>query len=1097
MIKIKIGTALWCNAFKQYLMVSIVLLLALSPDQADSSSLPETGLFHQVGHASSIPDNVVTSIAQDQQGFVWIGTPSGLLRYDGYQFLLYTHNSNIPDGLPGMFVNDIMQQYNGNLWIATDPGGLAVYDPDSSSFSPIKLSKIENQKYLLENARVMTTDSHQDIWFGGKDGLFRLDKNRQKLTYISDKSTHGILSQVRALMSVKHMVFAGAKEGVFVFNTHTDTLTKLTLKFDNPELLTQILSLAYTDDDSVWIGTANQGLYRLDLSTMQSERIVSSDEILSTQLVNESSINDILQVNDNELWLARFDGIDAINIKSRSWQRKITSDKSSSYSLTHTDIRALMKDNAGQVWTGGYGSGVRLYQGQPAVSLLSSMLSGPFKLPTDNVSSIIELSNGEIWLGSRGEGIQVLHPDKGMLRRINAEPGEPGRLQNGWITTMAELTPGDIWLGVNPGQLYRYSATDDAFNLIDESNQFWSANVRRLFVDSKQRLWIGTNEGIGLWDDKTQSIQRIRTKENGVLTDYINGFVEDSKNTIWVASDANGLLRIEPDTLVANVVRYSDLSPPAHSSVLGLLIDQQQRLWFDTPSGLYRINDTTKPVVELLKIIADEGQLNSDFGANLLEDNQGRIWSQRNIYNPDTNTIYALSPADGVYHGTNWYRSYTKTKAGLMWFGGSEGVLVVQPNKFEKWRYEPKVQLTQATIDDKPVLLSTKNMIIPAKAKGFSVEFSGLDLSSPLSVKYRHKLNGFDTEWRYSDASHRKVNYTNLWPGNYRLLVQSTNRAGQWSPNTLELTITVLPAFWQTHWFILLALIAVVLAIFSIVKLRTHRLKRQAKQLEQEVASRTQELKAVQKSLSEKEKMAALGHMVAGIAHEINTPLGISVTASSLLQETTNQLQLQFEHKSLTSAQLQQFLQQSQENLALLMSNLYRSADLVQSFKEVAIDATMEVVESVNVYQWLQQRIQLLGPRIQPHQVEIICPSNLNLQLPAKALEVVLMHLLNNSLIHGFSKNTPGKICISFEYKAQQCTLLYQDNGSGVAVDVTETLFDPFVTTKRGAQCKGLGLHLCYNLVTQVMAGQISLLQSNGNGAQFHVTFPAQSGNKS
>lgn len=1066
--------------------------MALSVANAGDNFPPQTGMFHQVGHASNIPDNVVTAIEQDNHGFIWIGTPSGLLRYDGYQFLLHTHNSHIPESLPGMFVTDIMQQTKGSLWIATDPGGLAVFDADINGFLPIKLSNVEHQKYLLESARVMSTDINQDIWFGGKDGVFRLDKDRTKLTYVSDKSLQPHPSQVRALLSVGHFVFVGAKEGLFAVDIRNGKLTHLALRFENPTLLTQILSLAYTDD-SVWIGTANQGLYRLDLSSLQSERIVSSNQLIFPQEVSESSINDILQVSDNVIWLARFDGIDAINIKNRSWQRKITSDKQASFSLTHSDIRALLKDSAGQVWTGGYGSGVRLYQGQPAISVLSSALSGPFKLAADSVSSIIELSNGEILLGSRGDGIQILHPDKGMLRHINAEPGVTGKLQNGWVTTMVARTADEIWLGVNPGQLYRYSIKNDFFTLIDESNQFWSANVRRLFVDSKQRVWIGTNEGIGLWDDSTQSIVRIRTAENELFTDYVNAFVEDNNNTIWVASGASGLLKIQSDSDIVEAVRYTEHSALSHSTLLGMLLDQQQRLWFDTPSGLYRINDTTTPVITLFKITNNQSLPDADFGANLLEDSQGRIWSQRNIYNPITNTFYALSPADGAYHGTNWYRSYAKTKNGLMLFGGSEGVLVIQPETFQKWGYQPRVQLTQATIDDKTVLLPNHMMTIPAKAKNFSVEFSGLDLSSPLSVKYRHQLKGFDADWRYSEASHRKLNYTNLWPGNYTLIVQATNRAGQWSPNTLQLNIKILPAFWQTYWFIMLALVALILTIYSIVKLRTKRLNKQAKRLEREIASRTQELKAAQKTLSEKEKMAALGQVVAGIAHEINTPLGVSVTACSLLQQNTDLLQQRFNQKQLTSNQLQQFLQQSLQHLVLLTTNLNRSADLVQTFKEVAIDDSMNSVETVNMHHWLQQRLSLLGTIMQSHQVDIVCPAQLQLQLPTKALEVVLLHLLNNSLIHGLAASTRGKIQINVQYDNARCTILYQDNGKGVATEVRDTLFQPFVTTKRGSQCKGLGLHLCYNLMTQVLGGSITLVETEIAGTCFRLSFPASS----
>ncbi|WP_333608928.1 sensor histidine kinase [Arsukibacterium sp.] len=236
--------------------------------------------------------------------------------------------------------------------------------------------------------------------------------------------------------------------------------------------------------------------------------------------------------------------------------------------------------------------------------------------------------------------------------------------------------------------------------------------------------------------------------------------------------------------------------------------------------------------------------------------------------------------------------------------------------------------------------------------------------------------------------------------------------------------------------------------------------------------------------------MAALGQVVAGIAHEINTPLGISVTAGSLLMENTEAVQQKFEKKTLTGSQMQQYLQQSLEQLQLLNSNLQRSADLVQSFKEIAVENRNNALETVNIKRWLEQRIRLFGQALYMHQVNLSCPADLQLHFATSALETVLFQLLHNSLLHGFTEQSRGQIDISLSYADQQCILDYRDNGRGVAAQMSQHIFEPFVTSKRGSNCKGLGLHLCYNLMTQVLGGSIELLENAPTGALFRLTFP-------
>lgn len=293
---------------------------------------------------------------------------------------------------------------------------------------------------------------------------------------------------------------------------------------------------------------------------------------------------------------------------------------------------------------------------------------------------------------------------------------------------------------------------------------------------------------------------------------------------------------------------------------------------------------------------------------------------------------------------------------------------------------------------------------------------------------------------------------------------------------------------------------------------RQHRAEQEASQLntelEQQVAQRTQALKEsnsellttleqlhqYQGQLVESEKMASLGDMVAGIAHEINTPIGLSVTASTLLQDKLTVMQEKFDNKRISTSEFEHFLTNCDENLSIIYRNLGRAADLVTSFKQVAVDQSSEMDRDIHIHSFMNDVLISVKPRrLDPERfpIHIHCPDNLTVRAKAGPLNQVLMNLIINSMVHAFDGVETGDITISFSMLDDtQLEMTYRDNGQGVPADISRKIFDPFVTTKRGSGGSGLGLHLVYNLVTQVLNGNIHFFSEEGKGAEFVVRFP-------
>ncbi|KTF11689.1 sensor histidine kinase [Pseudoalteromonas sp. H105] len=252
------------------------------------------------------------------------------------------------------------------------------------------------------------------------------------------------------------------------------------------------------------------------------------------------------------------------------------------------------------------------------------------------------------------------------------------------------------------------------------------------------------------------------------------------------------------------------------------------------------------------------------------------------------------------------------------------------------------------------------------------------------------------------------------------------------------------------------------------------------------------ELNIAQERLVGSEKMAALGGLVAGITHDINTPVGIGVTATSFLQERLVQIEAAYKDKTLSPKALEEFINDAKQSTSLLTSNLDRASELVASFKQIAVDQASEAVRTINFKEYLGEVIRSLHPKIKntSHHINLDCPEELTLNLPAGAISQIFTNLIMNSLIHGFDGIENGIIDIIIKDDDNHVVIDFKDNGNGVSEQQLEKLFDPFFTTKRDQGGSGLGTHITFNLVKQTLSGDIDVSSSPGNGLHYHISFP-------
>lgn len=372
---------------------------------------------------------------------------------------------------------------------------------------------------------------------------------------------------------------------------------------------------------------------------------------------------------------------------------------------------------------------------------------------------------------------------------------------------------------------------------------------------------------------------------------------------------------------------------------------------------------------------------------------------------------------------------------------------------------------------------------------------------------------GIENSVNYQQSQQRRLALSLLYSNDYFLekskIMSLINEffALQESRSAQRVQSMQLQHYWTTNLAILSFVLLVILLVYSLYT-RMYSKEQFVKALRKEVANRTfelfekrEQLKAVisemeltRNQLVEAEKMASLGNLVSGVAHEVNTPLGVSVTLASHLQDETTDLLNNVESGQLKRSDLERYCSESNENCQLLLSNLARAANLIRSFKQVAVDQGCEEVRSFKVSQYLQEILLSLHHKLKKTQIQvnIEAPENeIEVQTYPGALAQIVTNLVMNAFIHAFDNGQEsGQILFSIEFDNSNVLLKVSDDGKGMEKYVCDKIFEPFFTTKRGSGGSGLGMNIVYNLVVHQLLGTISCQSSIGKGSTFLLQFP-------
>lgn len=790
-------------------------------------------IFERIGTAEGLSQALITTIAQDRYGFIWIGGQEGLHRYDGHAFETYYRQANDDGSLSDDSIWDVLDAADGNLWVATDDG-LNLFDRSTRTFSVIPLNEVLTDDEH-SSVRTLFEDGEGTLWVGTGVGLSRRRADGTFEHFHNDPADPDSIGRgaVETLFEDSRGFFwVGTQQGLYRMDRASGRFHAVSSEYIGAVGAVAngyIRGIAEDTEGAVWVGTFNGGLWVLDIDSGEV-RHYSREHGLGSNRVRS-----LLQDQNGNMWIGTDRGLHLWHPQYGNFVQ-YSYDPTDPKSLGNNSVLELFQDRGGVIWVGTvngiskWNATVDTFPHYKRDSRLEDNLA------SNLVTSFAEDGQtGDVWIGTF-EGISRW--DAGTGDFTSYLPGDT-RYSDDRVMTM--IVRGDeLWLGTMGGgiNVMRDGEIDRVYLNDPAQHDSISANaVSKLFEDSKGRLWAGTyGGGINLYLGEGR-FRRYPDPGNpdGQFTDLrVGGDIVEHDGRLWISTNGGGIVVLDPDT--GNTTSYThvegDPATLASNDVISLL-KTERAIWIGSRNkGLNRFDPATGDMRHYSKA---EG-LASDAIFGLLEDGQGRIWISGgkgiSVLDPDTNEFTTYDSTHGLQNDDFTGGANLALSNGIFLFGGGNGFNAFEPLKIQRNAHAPEVRITDFLIFNESVPLDrpvyAMDMVeIDYSDSVIGFEFAALDYTAPLKNRYEYMLEGFDRSWVQADDTQR-VTYTNLDAGRYTFRVRGSNNDGVWSEGEASIGIVVNPPLWATWWAYLGYLVFGVLVLYRTQKANEARLRREA-----------------------------------------------------------------------------------------------------------------------------------------------------------------------------------------------------------------------------------------------------------------------------
>ena len=805
-----------------------------------------------------------TCILQDTRGFMWFGTQDGLNRYDGYKFTVYKNNPKDPASIGNSFVKDLLEDANGNIWVATLGGGLNRFDREKDLFIRYRQDKKDVASLSDDFVNCIATDAGGDLWVGTENGgLNRLDSRTGRFTsYTYDKNNPNSISDndvTTIFEDSRHRIWVGTFHGgMNLFDKSTGRFTRFQHSGKDNSSLAHNTVLRFFEDQRhrLWIGTRGGGMDLLDLGNSHFRHF--KNDLHNPNSLPRDVILSMAGDDKNNLWIGTENGgLSIFNPDTETFANYLHDDIDNS-SLSNNSIYSLYKDSHNNMWIGTYSGGINLYNKDANQFPLYNHTSSFNSPGNNNILDFLEDSRGNIWIGTDGGGVELFDPATEKFTHFKHDPSNPQSICGNYVISVREDKDHNIWMGTCGDGTSVYNPSKKTFRLIkkDPANDasISGNNTGAITVDKDKELWISSwGDGFNFYQSQTGKFIRYKhdsANANSVSADRIIYLFADSKGFIWIGTFDKGLDLFDKKTKkFTHFVHDSTRNSLSDNCIHSIYEDRKGNIWISTKSGLNCLDRRSN---HFTNYFPRDG-LPDALISGVLEDDKGNFWISTNNglsrYNPETRIFKNFSVADGLQ--SNEFKSHAclKSSSGAMYFGGVNGFNKFFPDSIRENPFEVPLVVTSFQVFNKEVPISggkaagsplqkditeTREITISYKQSVLSFGFASLNYTIPEKKQYAYRMEGFDQKWNNIGAGHAAT-YTNLDPGKYIFQVKGLNNDGNWSSAITRLQLTIAPPFWLTWWFKLLVALCTAGCGVGFYGIRMRTIKAQKKELEERV----------------------------------------------------------------------------------------------------------------------------------------------------------------------------------------------------------------------------------------------------------------------
>ncbi|MDJ0839800.1 MAG: two-component regulator propeller domain-containing protein [Acidobacteriota bacterium] len=1083
--------------------------------------------FQRLGLDEGLQQNTITALAQDRDGFLWIGTYEGLYRYDGNSFTHYKNNPDDPNSLSDDAVYTILPNDDGTIWVGTSSGGLNQLDPNTG-YCLVFRRQSADAGLGSDKIRVLLRDSKGRLWIGTTDGLNMMDPIWARFSHY------------------KH-----------------DTQDPNSLPSDI------INGLVEGPNGLIWVGTT-KGLAVLDPETADCRRLPEATPKGPSNRV----IRDLEKDDQDRIWVATEGGL-AWKAPDEDGFNQIFHDPARPDSLPADRVTCLTLGGNGLLWVGTQEGLACLEDAESArFKVFKNDPFDPGSLSTGYILSLFEDSYGVLWIGTRGGWLNKFNPRVHRFRHYRVQTGQSGSLSHNNIRTIMEDPNGTLWLGSVSGGLNRLDRGADGYRVYrKEQGGLLSDRVYALAWDSRDLLWVGTDRGLNLLNPKTDRIETYSAdpKRKDALSDNrIRSLLYDHEGTLWVGTKWGGLNRYLPEEDAFHRYpigkdRDDGINDP---SVYQIFRARDGRLWLGTlGGGVNRLDPATDKIRHYPHLPKDPKSLSHDRVYAIAEDGSGNLWigtdAGLNRYDSSTDTFERFFPksdfsnkvcglvvddrdhiwmsnARGIARlipQTAAWRHYdadfdilrtsfnigafTRTPDGRIYFGGINGYNMFRPEELLDDPYSARPLIQNLSLKGKPVSLAGLHTVDVAQGD-FPVQigWTGLHFGYPDWIRFRYMLEGFDDDWIEVGADRRSIVYNSLPVGEYDFRLKALNADGLLSEEQVGLHLSVKETPWFSWWAWLLYGGAALLAIRIMVRIKTYRLERrqrllaqQNQELEQRVAERTQMLADAQRELVERAHQAGRAEIAISILHNVGNVLNsVNVSGQELARyrETSHLERLNrgvtllkeilavSDHPKAADlctffCRLEGRMKRDYENLQHHVSRIQERIEIIREVirTQQSYAAVSSHTETVKLSRLIRDALEIVGGSLERNRVNLDLRGDMELQVLAQKTKLihVFLNIIKNAG-EAMRASADRKLTIDIDGEGAFVRVRFADTGTGIDPEHMKSVFTHGFTTKNDGN--GFGLHSCATAISE-MGGTLKA-DSDGRdkGAVFTVRLPKQ-----